>query len=145
MYQKALVAVDGSQPSFDAVAAARDLAQAGSVKAILLIHVINIPNIPVVADTLGMTYIPPHYPEELLAFAQQVLDQARELLGPQIPVQTEIEYGSPAEIILQVIEKQHCDLVIIGNRGLGGLQRLLLGSVSGHVVSHAPCSVLVVK
>lgn len=54
-----------------------------------------------------------------------------------------VEYGAPASMILKHVRRG--DLVALGSRGLSGLDRFLLGSVSTKVAQHAPCSVLVVK
>lgn len=51
--------------------------------------------------------------------------------------------GDPAEEILR--HARGYDLIVMGSRGLSGLKRILLGSVSGHVLDRAPCSVLVVR
>lgn len=55
------------------------------------------------------------------------------------------EEGHPADIINKVADKGKFDLVVIGNRGMGGLKRLFLGSVSNAVVQQAKTSVLTVK
>ncbi len=55
------------------------------------------------------------------------------------------EEGHPAETLIGFAEKQKADLIVVGSRGLGGFQRLLLGSVSTSVLHHAHCSVLVVR
>src|SRR5579871_3872912 len=55
------------------------------------------------------------------------------------------EQGHPAQVLVGFAEQQHADLIVVGSRGLGGFQRLLLGSVSTHVLHHAHCSVLVVR
>lgn len=52
--------------------------------------------------------------------------------------------GSPADQILREAEEREADLVVVGRRGLGGLKRLLMGSVSEGVVQHARCPVLVI-
>ncbi len=52
---------------------------------------------------------------------------------------------STVESIVTSAEKQKVDLIVIGTRGLGGFKRLVLGSVSSGVVSHAHCNVLVVR
>jgi nucleotide-binding universal stress UspA family protein len=53
--------------------------------------------------------------------------------------------GDPAEALIRVAEEQHAALVVVGNRGMRGLQRFLLGSVPNKVSHHAPCSVLIVR
>lgn len=52
---------------------------------------------------------------------------------------------SPANAIVAFAEKHGTDLIVIGNKGAGAIERFLIGSVSSQVVIHAPCSVLVVK
>ena len=53
--------------------------------------------------------------------------------------------GDPADAILDVAEEQEADLIIVGNKGMTGAKRFLLGSVPNKVSHHAPCSVLVVR
>ena len=55
------------------------------------------------------------------------------------------ESPSPADAIVEYAEKNGIDLIVIGNNGAGAVERFLIGSVSSKVVSHAPCSVMVVK
>lgn len=56
-----------------------------------------------------------------------------------------LESPSPADAIVKYAEKNGIDLIVIGNKGAGAITRFLIGSVSSQVVTHAPCSVLVVK
>ncbi|MBI3465794.1 MAG: universal stress protein [Planctomycetes bacterium] len=53
--------------------------------------------------------------------------------------------GDPADEILKAIDREGSDLIVMGARGLGALERLFLGSTSQKVLSHAPCSVLLVR
>ena len=64
-----------------------------------------------------------------------------------LPCQSQVEVvtGEPVEEILRLANIYNADLILIGSRGLTGMQRILLGSVSGQIVTEAPCSVLVVK
>jgi nucleotide-binding universal stress UspA family protein len=62
-----------------------------------------------------------------------------------IEAKTEVLEGEVAENIIRYAEENDTDLVMIGNRGLGGLKKLVLGSVSQKVVQKASCPVLVVK
>ena len=53
--------------------------------------------------------------------------------------------GDPADAILDVAEEQGADLIVIGNKGMTGAKRFLLGSVPNKVSHHAPCSVLIIR
>ena len=50
-----------------------------------------------------------------------------------------------ADAILDIAEEQGCDLIVVGNRGMTGAKRFLLGSVPNKISHHAPCSVLIVR
>jgi nucleotide-binding universal stress UspA family protein len=51
----------------------------------------------------------------------------------------------PAEALIATAEEVHADLIVVGNRGVSGVRRFLLGSVAQKVVQHAPCGVLVAR
>jgi nucleotide-binding universal stress UspA family protein len=53
--------------------------------------------------------------------------------------------GDPADAILDVAEEQNADLIVVGNKGMTGAKRFLLGSVPNKVSHHAPCSVLIIR
>jgi len=53
--------------------------------------------------------------------------------------------GDPADAVLDVAEEQEADLVIVGNKGMTGAKRFLLGSVPNKISHHAPCSVLIIR
>jgi nucleotide-binding universal stress UspA family protein len=73
----------------------------------------------------------------------------RELQAHQalLPCQSELEIvmGDPAEEIIRLASIYAADLIVLGSRGLTGVNRILKGSVSSQVVSEAPCTVMVVK
>jgi nucleotide-binding universal stress UspA family protein len=73
----------------------------------------------------------------------------RELQAHQalLPCQSELEIviGDPAEEIIRLASIYNVDLIVLGSRGLTGVNRILKGSVSSQVVSEAPCTVMVVK
>jgi nucleotide-binding universal stress UspA family protein len=60
-------------------------------------------------------------------------------------VETFARQGDAADAILDVAEEQRADLIVVGNRGMTGASRFLLGSVPNKVSHHAPCSVLIVR
>ncbi len=53
--------------------------------------------------------------------------------------------GDPADAILDVAEERGSDLIVVGNKGMTGAKRFLLGSVPNKVSHHAPCSVMIIR
>ena len=60
-------------------------------------------------------------------------------------IETFARQGDAADAILDVAEEQRSDLIVVGNKGMTGAKRFLLGSVPNKVSHHAPCSVLIVR
>lgn len=60
-------------------------------------------------------------------------------------VRTAAREGDPADVIIDVAEELHCDLVVVGNQGMTGGRRFLLGAVPDKLSHHAKCSVLIVR
>jgi nucleotide-binding universal stress UspA family protein len=77
---------------------------------------------------------------------RSALSEAAALLSERgVQARTVESIGHPADAIVEAAEQGGYDLVIVGSRGLNAIERFLTGSVSGRVVAHAPCSVLVVR
>jgi nucleotide-binding universal stress UspA family protein len=75
-----------------------------------------------------------------------VLDAAAaEARKEGIEVQTHPVEDDPADAILNVAEETGADLIVVGNKGMTGARRFLLGSVPNNVSHHAPCSVMIVR
>ena len=53
--------------------------------------------------------------------------------------------GDPREALIEMARREGADLIVVGSHGRSGLTKLLMGSVASHVVTHAPCDVLVVR
>ena len=68
-----------------------------------------------------------------------------ELAGSGLTVGTRVEHGDPRLVLCDVATELAVDWLVVGSHGRRGLQKLVLGSVASHVVTHARCSVLVVK
>ncbi len=81
--------------------------------------------------------------DEVLAMLEQTASEARS--GGVSEVETFARQGDPADAILDVAEEQGADLIMVGNRGMTGTRRFLLGSVPNKISHNAPCSVLIVK
>jgi nucleotide-binding universal stress UspA family protein len=73
---------------------------------------------------------------------EYVVTRARE---QGVSLSTRILRGYPADEIMKVARDEHFDLIVVGNVGKSGIERVLMGSVSEAVVRHAPCPVLVVR
>jgi len=72
-------------------------------------------------------------------------EAAEEVEGAGVQVETFAREGDAADAILDVAEEQHADLIVVGNKGMTGAKRFLLGSVPNKVSHHAPCSVLIIR
>ena len=62
-----------------------------------------------------------------------------------VTVEFHSSVGEPAEALIELAEKLHADLVVVGNRGMSGMKRFVLGSVPNRVSHKCPCSVLIVN
>ncbi|GAA0334832.1 universal stress protein [Bacillus carboniphilus] len=76
----------------------------------------------------------------------EILSIAKSSLSPTL---TEVDYeilmGNPADEIYEYAQQNNVDLIIVGNRGVSGIKKLILGSVSSQISNQSPCPVLVVK
>jgi nucleotide-binding universal stress UspA family protein len=70
---------------------------------------------------------------------------ARAVRDAGVAVEVFARQGDPADAILDVAEERGSDLIVIGNKGMTGAKRFLLGSVPNKVSHHAPCSVLIIR
>lgn len=134
-----LVALDSS-PLTEQVVGALEQLQLQPTTQVILAHVINsvTSDFERVADrpsTISEDIPYRHIEKQLEAYQGQL----------SCPTQLEIVTGEPAEEIIRLANIHKAELIVIGSRGLTGLNRILQGSVSSQVVSEAPCSVFVVK
>lgn len=96
-------------------------------------------------------YVPPAATVEELVQEQKVAHQElvsgaeRELREAGLASEARVLVGDPREAIVDTAREEGVDLVVVGSHGRSGISKLLMGSVASHVVTHAPCSVLVVK
>ncbi|GAB4371869.1 MAG: universal stress protein [Elainellaceae cyanobacterium] len=136
MFKTILVALDGSELSEQVVQALGQVQVQPSDK-IVIAHVIVNLGADVVADRPRTdTELIPHQQLEKLQAYQESLPCKSEL---------EIVTGDPAEEIVRLANIHDVDLIVMGSRGLTGVNRILKGSVSSQVVEDAACSVMVVK
>jgi nucleotide-binding universal stress UspA family protein len=84
--------------------------------------------------------INPH--EDVEATLQAAADAA---LAAGVEARTHSRQGDPADALIAVAEEQNADVIVVGNKGMTGTKRFLLGSVPNKVSHHAPCSVLIIR
>lgn len=138
MFERILLAVDGSENSLRAAQEAGDLARAMKSDVRILVAFGSIPSY--LGEPNLERVIEAHMKE-----SQSIVQKAQDALG-KIPgeVHTEIIEGSPAEAIINVAKTRSSTVIVMGSRGLSSIAELVLGSTSHKVVSHAPCPVLIV-
>ena len=140
MFEKILLAVDGSEHGVRAARTAGDLSRAMKSQRIRIV--------------VAYEPIPPYLGEPNL---QQAIDtrliQAKTILEAAVKavgetpaeIHTELIEGSPAEAIISVAVTRSSDVIVMGSRGLGRIAGAVLGSTSQKVVTHAPCPVLIIR
>lgn len=146
MFNKILLASDGSDGALKAAAATAQLAKAfGSV--VTIVHVYMVPNTyaPLVAvsgeglDPSGADRYAAQVQDAVARRTGRVLEQAG------VSYETRLEIGHPPEVICDIADAEKYDLVVLGSRGLSKFRSFFLGSVSDRVSHHARCPVLIVK
>jgi nucleotide-binding universal stress UspA family protein len=95
--------------------------------------------------TLGSQRLAAQRQQLRAAYEDDAREMAERLDAIDMPGAFHVRAGDPAHEILAVAEEREADLIITGTRGLGGIDRLLLGSVARNVLTHARCSVLVMR
>jgi nucleotide-binding universal stress UspA family protein len=140
-----VVGTDGSETASEAVREATELARKLGAK----VHIVSAYE-PVpegrlreerqeIPDDLQWMVNPREDVDETLAAAAKGLQDAG------VEVATHARQGDPADAILDVAEEEEADLIVVGNKGMTGAKRFLLGSVPNKVSHHAPCSVMIIR
>ncbi|MDP8973447.1 MAG: universal stress protein [Actinomycetota bacterium] len=142
---KILLATDGSEEAALAARTATDVADKTNSE--LHVVLVELPAAYVGMGPPEIADIPPPRQEELDQDARRLLDaQVKQIEGDGSTVaQAHLRVGRPDEQIVALAEEIGVGLIVMGSRGLGGLRRLLMGSVSDSVVRHAHCPVLIVR
>lgn len=146
MFTHILVASDGSEHALRAARAAGEIAlkfQADLTLLSVFSPPMATPPAMAGAEPILDPTILAQYAEEVQEAVERRTGQVLEELG--IRYTTKRERGHPVDMIVNVAEEAKADLIVMGSRGLGGVQSFLLGSVSDRVLHHAHCPVLIVK
>ena len=145
MFRSIVVGTDGSDTASQAVRQAVNLARAVGAK-LELVSAYE----PVPAQRLREE--PRDAPEDLrwaINPREDVDTTLEESAGiaadAGVTAETYARQGDAADAILDVAEERDADLIVVGNKGMTGAKRFLLGSVPNKVSHHAPCSVLIIR
>jgi len=140
-----LIATDGSQHSINAAKSAGNLLR-NADKVTLLSVVAEVPG----DDAGGFEGSVYSAEEQEQLWNQELAEAGREVERTAAALSSatldkRVEVGDEAATVCRVAEQLDVDVVVVGSHGRTGLERLFLGSVSEHIVRHAPCPVLVVR
>jgi nucleotide-binding universal stress UspA family protein len=145
MFRSIVVGTDGSETASEAVRQAVELAKQIGAKIQLVSAYEPVSRARLrqeqaqVPDDLQWMVNPR---EDVDATLEEASDTVRDA---GVEVETYARQGDPADAILDVAEETGADLIVVGNKGMTGAKRFLLGSVPNKVSHHAPCSVLIIR
>lgn len=146
MYRTIVVGTDGSSTAERAVDVAGDLGRSWGAA----VHVVSAYR-PVRSAVLagvgamGGATAPVWLGDDERVAAEEVVRRAGQRLAQRGVTATAVaRLGEPADALLALVEELSADLVVVGNRGMTGVRRYLLGSVADRVAHHSPCSVHIV-
>lgn len=134
--KKIVVGTDGSDTAAEAVAHAAGLAKALGAE-LVVVHAHPVPKAE--GGPLGPAQAPPY-----ADIGRVILEEAVRKHGDGESLHTVLREGNAADVLCDVAEEERADLIVVGNRGMTGAKRFVLGSVPNNVSHHAPCSVLIV-
>jgi nucleotide-binding universal stress UspA family protein len=142
--KRLLCPIDGSEQGGRALDAALSLAR-GLGATVVLFHAYHVsPDVARLADHVatGTSYLD-RIRNDLRARSEAIVAAARARAG-DVPLEAVHVEGAPEKAIVKAAAEHRCDAVVIGRRGLSGIRRALLGSISDYVVHHASVPVIVV-
>ena len=141
MARSIVVGTDGSEAADEAVRQATDMASSEGARLHLVTAYPDPQFLRVRVASVAHTET-----VDLREVAESQLKRAaRDALSKGVEVETHVREGHPAEVIIDVANQEQADLIVVGSRGLTGIKRYLLGSVSSEVSHHAHCSVMIVR
>ena len=139
MFNKILLAYDGSDGAKLALEKVADLAKFASAE----LHLLAVGRIPEYAETVSETE---EAREQARSYYSKIMEDAAEHLKQRgLSARFHIDFGRPADTILRIAEDSRADLVVLGTKPHSALRRRFLGATVDKVVDHAHCSVLVVR
>jgi nucleotide-binding universal stress UspA family protein len=145
VFTRIVVGTDGSETAAEAVRQAADLAKLAGAQLSIVSAYAPVPKRRIEGERQDAPSDVHHEigPREDVNLILDAAAAAAKKEG--VEVQTHPVEGDPAEAILNVAEESGADLIVVGNKGMTGARRFLLGSVPNNVSHHAPCSVVIVR
>jgi nucleotide-binding universal stress UspA family protein len=147
MFRTIVVGTDGSDSAAIAVQQALDLAKACGA-ALHIVHAyqpMNPGQMALGATNFGPTVDVEKVNQGITAFASTICAHASESAAAAgVECETHSVPGDATDALIGTAEAVDADLVVVGNRGMSGVKRFILGSVPNKIAHHAPCSVLIV-
>ena len=145
MFSSIVVGTDGSETANKAVNEAIDLAKALGARISLVSAYEPVPKARL-REEARQTPADLQWMVNPREEVDSTLSDAADLIrSAGVDVEIFAREGDPADAILDVAEERSADLIIVGNKGMTGARRFLLGSVPNKVSHHAPCSVLIIR
>lgn len=144
-YSRVVVGVDGSGTASQALQEAARLAQSQDAE-LLIVSAYEPPDPKQIARWQSESPGDMSWKFTGTAMVEEVLQKAEAAAAKIMQrVRTLYQEGDPAEALIKVAESEDADLIVVGNKGMAGAKRFLLGSVPNKVSHHAPCDVIIVK
>jgi nucleotide-binding universal stress UspA family protein len=145
MFARIVVGTDGSKTAAEAVRQATELAKVSNAKLELVSAFEPIPQQRLkeeASEVPGDVAYGVGPREDVNTTLENAAGPAR---NESIDTTTHAREGDPADAILDVAEETGADLIVVGNKGMTGAKRFLLGSVPNKISHHAPCDVMIVR
>jgi nucleotide-binding universal stress UspA family protein len=145
VYRDIVVGTDGSETATQAVRRAAGLAKQSGAK-LRIVTAIHPMSVAQMERELQRVPEEHRFRVNLGEEAEKITDAAAgEVAAEGVEIETHPLEGDPADAIIRVAEEYGSDLIVVGNKGMAGARRFVLGSVPNKISHHAPCDVLVVK
>lgn len=146
--KKILLAVDGSETSIKAANQAKKIAEAFDSE-IMILSVAHEPELHIYTEGAYLPNVKEEQKRILLARKMACEKLAKSLAEEKAEKGIKVDYkvveGRPSDEIIKESSESKYDLIVLGSRGITGVKRFILGTVSSKVANNSSCSVLIVK
>lgn len=135
MFKKIVVGTDGSETATRAVQRSVELARTSGAE-LIVVHAHPDANV-------GYGLSGEQYP--VIDRAKTIIKDAESQWAADVAVRSVLRQGEAADVLIDVAEEEDADLIVVGNKGMTGARRFVVGSVPNRVSHHSPCDVLIVR